>query len=294
MHSISPKSPYPGPNQKTVSVEQSEQTVATQFPNHDLQSQTISNPIFRPLPSQKEIALKKIIVDDAVTAQKNMGVRELSRMANSAAYAKNLAYAEIICKKVRRFVPLGTNAANDVHKTSKGFAEKVGLINLLRNEVHDWVEEYRSSHLGKYPTEIQTYVVCTEALKKYKYGHCGELTKAAFVEAQKNPDISEVHYCASSVGKHAFIVIGKRLGDVWAEDAVVCDAWTEKCYSVAEYQEMQKPQNDVRYAEEYYRAENAWMFSNKCAPQPYLAGELEIKHSWTNAFKAGRMGSEWL
>jgi hypothetical protein len=131
------------------------------------------------------------------------------------------------------------------------------------------------------------YQINVEYFKQAGYGHCGELTKAAFCEGVNNPHVSSLDYCSSSIGKHALLVIGRRKGSdpadmsTWDDDAVICDAWANKRYSIAEFSEMQKMCNNVKYSAEFYRPENSHLFVNKISPDcSYLAGRLEVQYSW--------------
>lgn len=226
-------------------------------------------------PYREDIAIKNIPIDHSKKEQYNKELNELAKL-KFLPYQKNLALAEAIGKEVRKHLLYGTNAEKDSRKSTLSFLKKVEIINNLREEVHSLVAVYRKSHLGNWPSHDQSYAMCYDVMKKIGFGHCGELTKAAFVEGQENPEIQALSYCSTSIGQHALLVIG----EMDAEDAVVCDVWAEKYYPLHQLREMQNPEHDVKYAREFYQPENFWMFSNKSAPPSYLAGELTVQFSW--------------
>lgn len=58
--------------------------------------------------------------------------------------------------------------------------------------------------------------------------------------------------CQVQGGHHRLVVIGRDPNSdpkdmaTWGPNAVVCDAWADLCYPLSDYQEMQKPERDVK------------------------------------------------
>lgn len=78
-------------------------------------------------------------------------------------------------------------------------------------------------------------------------------------------------FCITTLGGHNVVIIGRSKASdpndisTWGANAVVCDPWAEKTYLLSEFHEMQKIENDVRYAPICYQ---------KVHPKPYLSGTL--------------------
>lgn len=120
--------------------------------------------------------------------------------------------------------------------------------------------------------------IATLAMKKFQYGQCEEQARAAFKYLKKL--IIKEHFacvldlCITTIGGHTLIVIDSQPFDTGnQEDAVICDPWAEKVYPLSQFEVMQRPENDVKYAKQCYDGR----------PLPhYLAGTLISIHSYDN------------
>jgi hypothetical protein len=139
----------------------------------------------------------------------------------------------------------------------------------LRREVMQQAVAYASKNNGKADFSIIS-VITKRALKKFGFGNCGEQAQTAFVYLKKR-GVFPLDFCITTLGGHNVVILGRSKASdpndisTWGANAVVCDPWAEKTYLLSEFQEMQKIENDVRYAPICYQ---------KVHPQPYLSGTL--------------------
>lgn len=162
---------------------------------------------------------------------------------------------------------------SNTEKDSKLPSWEPQRILALRQEVKQQAKAYALQHGG-----VADFSIISElnrkALKKFGFGNCGEQAQSAFIFLKKC-GVSPLDFCVTTEGGHNLVVLGRNKSSdpndssTWGPDAVVCDPWAEKIYLLSEFKEMQKIENDVRYAAVCYK-----YFS----PPPYLSGALISKY----------------
>lgn len=212
-----------------------------------------------------KIAVEKVVND---LEARNYALRR-AEAASEVAELKapvtlNLALAGRAKNHVRSLLRRGSNAAPDARMTP---AEAKLLIGELRREGGNRVREKARNHsiewtYARMPdgsralrvkrTDVDRVVA--DLLKEWGYGHCAEQAAAAywFLVDEMGLHGSSVDLCDVMNGDHAVVVIGRRSNSdpedmrTWGADAVVCDPWANKAYPLSKFEEMQRPENDIR------------------------------------------------
>ncbi|WP_203108388.1 hypothetical protein [Legionella bononiensis] len=123
------------------------------------------------------------------------------------------------------------------------------------------------------------------ALKKYGYGHCGELAQAVFIHLI-DKGIAPVDMCYTTVGRHALLVLGRKSDSdpadisTWGDEALICDPWANMIYPVSQFRAKQTLNQYNHYNPEIYKE-----FGEELPPF-YLAGDLSIRYGVKNQSEA--------
>ncbi|KTD44492.1 hypothetical protein [Legionella quateirensis] len=123
------------------------------------------------------------------------------------------------------------------------------------------------------------------ALKKYGYGHCGELAQAVFIHLIDN-GIAPVDMCYTTVGRHALLVLGRTSDSdptdisTWGDEALICDPWANMIYPVSQFRAKQALNQYNHYNPAIYKEIGEEL------PPFYLAGDLSIQYGVKNQSEA--------
>lgn len=187
----------------------------------------------------------------------------------------NLQRAENAIRYVRSFLRYGSNTRKD----SLMPEWQPARLQMMRDEVHMKAELHalENNGIADFPAISK---LTKKGMKKYQFGNCGEQAQTAFVFLKKK-GVCNLDFCSTSIGGHNLVVIGRESGSnpedisTWGDSAVICDPWAERAYPLSDFKEMQKPENDIRYADICYEYGS---------PKPYLSGNLVSIFREENSF----------
>ena len=206
--------------------------------------------------AQSSITIKTVTSHMGLAAelQRINEIQNLNSIAKGN-WKENLQMAELAREHVRSMLRNGSNAALDPHLTVE---EAVLLSRRVReefaNRLCDILLDCGRKRYGKngrawFVPWSETAKISTRLLEEFGFGQCEEQAEAAYHFLRQRGVQAEI--CETA--HHFLLVIGRKPGSdledtkTWGDDAVICDPWANRVYPLYRFEEMQAPQNNVKF-----------------------------------------------
>jgi hypothetical protein len=175
-----------------------------------------------------------------------------------------LEQAETTCQEIRSQLTFGSNSEIDVHRSDLKRFFALRWMQLFTVADDNYVRDRND-------IEHAYMQISPLIIKKYGYGHCGEIARAGLLNLV-NKGVYPVEICSATKSDHSFLILGRAPGsdlqnsNTWGKQAVVCDIWANQVYPAIDFLSKKQAKSYLNVLKE--------------EDQPhYLSGTLKIQSS---------------